>query len=137
MKRENENEEENYFLSVDVGTKEVRVGIVSQSGVLIDKCERKISLFNPQENYYEQNSEEIWDKICQLVFHLTSTHENIKKKIRGISFDATCSLVLLDENNSPVSVSLPNSTDNNNNNNDVDSSDYGSIIVIKFAFLFI
>ena len=35
--------------------------------------------------------------------------------MKGIGFDATCSLAVLDESNKPVSVSGPDFNDNNRN----------------------
>lgn len=97
----------NYFLSVDVGTKELRVGIVSENGEIVccKKCE--ISLYKAQNVYYQQSSEEIWGKICQQVREIAELHPKILEAVIGMSFDATCSMVVVDSEMKPLSVSPP------------------------------
>jgi ribulose kinase len=66
--------------------------------------------------YQEQSTEDIWAAIC----HCSKTVLNaagIKPElVKGIGFDATCSLAVLDEKtDEPVSVAGPNFTENTRN----------------------
>jgi FGGY-family pentulose kinase len=70
-----------------------------------------ITIFKPKPDYFEQSSDDIWKKVCICVREVASQVD--KNEIKGIGFDATCSLVLFDENENLVSVSP--SGDNNQN----------------------
>lgn len=80
-------------------------------GKVIKFHSEPITIFKPKADYFEQSSDEIWAKVCICVRKVASKVD--KNEIKGIGFDATCSLVVFDENESPVSVSP--SGDNNQN----------------------
>ena len=99
-----------YLLGVDVGTSSVRVGLFSTTGSLVDSQTKEISIFNYQTDFYEQSSDEIWSAIIQCIRNLVQKNCFEKQILRveeigSIGFDATCSLVVLGANHSPVSVS--------------------------------
>jgi len=53
---------------------------------------------NPRVDYYEQSSDEIWEKLCLASkATLAKLDQVTPDKIKGIGFDATCSLVVLDK----------------------------------------
>ena len=58
---------EAYFVGVDVGTSSVRAALVDKCGAIKSTMEEPVSINNPQLNYYEQSSDEIWEKCCKLV----------------------------------------------------------------------
>ena len=66
---------------------------------------------------YEQSSNEIWQAICycvrQCLVQAAFTGEQLDR-IRSIGFDATCSLVVVDEQFQPVGVSSPAGNDEQN-----------------------
>ncbi len=98
----------NYFLGVDVGTSSVRVGLFESSeGKLIRSESEPITVFNYQVDFYEQSSDEIFESICKCIRLVLSKEESSIRTdaIVSIGFDATCSLVVLDQFNRPVSVS--------------------------------
>lgn len=70
-----------------------------------------ITIFQPQDDYFEQSSDEIWEKVCKCVREVSSVVS--KDKILGIGFDATCSLVIFDEHEMPLSAS-PTGKNNQN-----------------------
>ena len=99
-----------YFLGVDVGTSSVRVGLFDENGKLIDFKTKPINVFNLKVDFYEQSSDEIWSAVCNCIRNIIS--DNCSKQngintndIAAIGFDATCSLVVLDEHFKPVTVS--------------------------------
>ncbi|XP_056453704.1 FGGY carbohydrate kinase domain-containing protein isoform X1 [Gadus chalcogrammus] len=94
--------DEVYFVGVDVGTAGVRAALVTRDGRLETTCEEPISIWEPQVDHYVQSSTEIWEKCCELVKRLTQGVD--KSQVRGIGFDATCSLVVLDRDFQPVPV---------------------------------
>ncbi|CAJ1071722.1 Hypothetical predicted protein [Xyrichtys novacula] len=91
-----------YYVGVDVGTASVRAALVTRTGLLKSTAEEPISIWEPQADHYVQSSTEIWDKCCTVVRRVT--HNVEKSQIRGIGFDATCSLVVLDQSFQPVPV---------------------------------
>ncbi|CAG9805603.1 unnamed protein product [Chironomus riparius] len=105
-----------YFIGVDVGTSSVRAGLVKKvengGGKLIKYHAEPITIFKPKTSYFEQSSKNIWDKVCECVKNVTADIID-KSEIKGIGFDATCSLVLLDKHNEPLSASPTNNNDQN------------------------
>ena len=56
-----------YFLGVDVGTGSVRAGLFDQTGRRIAVANREIQIWNPQVDFYEQSSADIWGACCDVV----------------------------------------------------------------------
>ncbi|TNN81491.1 FGGY carbohydrate kinase domain-containing protein [Liparis tanakae] len=92
-----------YYVGVDVGTASVRAALVTRAGLVMSTAEETISIWEPQSDHYVQSSTEIWEKCCTVVKRVTQGVE--KSQVRGIGFDATCSLVVLDQSFQPVPVS--------------------------------
>ncbi|XP_068426403.1 FGGY carbohydrate kinase domain-containing protein [Clinocottus analis] len=92
-----------YYVGVDVGTASVRAALVTRAGLVVSTAEETISIWEPQSDHYVQSSTEIWEKCCTVVKRVTQSIE--KTQVRGIGFDATCSLVVLDQSFQPVPVS--------------------------------
>jgi FGGY-family pentulose kinase len=91
---------------VDVGTSSVRAGLVVKSengGKLLRYHSAEIEIFNPQKDFFEQSSDNIWQKVCECIREVSA--DVPKTEIKGIGFDATCSLVIFDKNFQPISVS--------------------------------
>lgn len=89
-----------------MGTTSARAGIFKKGedgGKLINKHSEEIKIFKPQDEFFEQSSENIWEKICECVKKVSA--DLPKNEIVGIGFDATCSLVLLDKNYAPLTAS--------------------------------
>ncbi|XP_023152782.1 FGGY carbohydrate kinase domain-containing protein isoform X1 [Amphiprion ocellaris] len=94
---------ERFYVGVDVGTASVRAALVTRDGQLRRTAEEPISIWEPQSDHYVQSSTEIWDKCCTVVKKVA---DGVKSsQVRGIGFDATCSLVVLDQSFQPVPVS--------------------------------
>ena len=94
----------NYFLGIDVGTGSARVGIFDERGVLVGHTVEAIKTWKPKANFVEQSSENIWQSICSCCHRVLAETEIDIATIKGIGFDATCSLVLIDECGNSVSV---------------------------------
>nr|XP_046263487.1 FGGY carbohydrate kinase domain-containing protein [Scatophagus argus] len=91
-----------FYVGVDVGTASVRAALVTRAGLLHSTAEEPISIWEPQTDHYVQSSAEIWKKCCTVVKRVTQSVE--RSQVRGIGFDATCSLVVLDQSFQPVPV---------------------------------
>lgn len=97
--------EESVYLGIDVGTGSARAGLFTSSGRLIASASHPIRMWKPAADFVEQSSDDIWRACCR------STREALKKdgvapsRVKGVGFDATCSLVALDANGRSVTVS--------------------------------
>ncbi|XP_050023601.2 FGGY carbohydrate kinase domain-containing protein-like isoform X1 [Dermacentor andersoni] len=89
------------FVSVDVGTQSVRAALVTERGRFLKTASRPLELWNPRPGFYQQSSDQIWRACCDAVKETCRD----AKDVSGIGFDATCSLVVLDDSGRPLTVS--------------------------------
>ncbi|KAJ6644432.1 FGGY carbohydrate kinase domain-containing protein [Pseudolycoriella hygida] len=101
---------ETYFVGVDVGTGSSRAALVTSTGKVVKTHVKEIKTWNPRPDHYEQSSDDIWQAVCECVKAVSEGH---KEEIAGIGFDATCSLVAVDVEDKPLTVSTTGSNDNN------------------------
>mmetsp|Transcript_33669 Transcript_33669/g.81550 ORF Transcript_33669/g.81550 Transcript_33669/m.81550 type:complete len:172 (+) Transcript_33669:23-538(+) len=94
-----------YFLGADCGSGSIRVAIVDVHGRIVSKATRDIETYNPSNDFYEQSSDEIWGKFVLATKEVLESSKIDPANIKGIGFDATCSLVVLDDQNEPLSIS--------------------------------
>ncbi|XP_019645642.1 PREDICTED: FGGY carbohydrate kinase domain-containing protein-like isoform X2 [Branchiostoma belcheri] len=102
---------ERYYVGVDVGTGSARAALVDRTGRVLSRAEHPIQTWNPQPDFYQQSSDDIWAACCTVVKKVTSTVE--VTQVRGVGFDATCSLVLLDTEGKPLTVSKSGENEQN------------------------
>ncbi|GAB6027714.1 hypothetical protein CHUAL_001950 [Chamberlinius hualienensis] len=95
---------DNYYAGVDVGSGSVRVVIVDRNGVFQAKVTKQIQIWNPRADFYQQSTEDIWQATCDAMKEALLNAKLAPEKIKGLGFDATCSLVVLDKNAQPLSV---------------------------------
>ncbi len=101
------------FLGIDVGTGSVRAGIFDPRGKRLGVGLSPIRTWRPQDDFVEQSSEDIWGAAGTAVRVALLEAGLNRDQIGGIGFDGTCSLVLLDADDRPVSVS-PSGRDEQN-----------------------
>lgn len=95
----------NYYLGIDVGTGSARAGIFDARGRRAGSASFPIKLWHPAPDHVEQSSEDIW-RACVRATRAALRGAGLKAAaIKGIGFDATCSLVALDAEDRPVTVS--------------------------------
>lgn len=94
-----------YFIGVDVGTGSARAGLVTEAGSLVASAQHPIRMWRIGADIFEQSSDDIWFAVVQAVREVLTTTRAGPEEIAGISFDATCSLVVVDPDGSPVTVS--------------------------------
>ncbi|MCB9854517.1 MAG: FGGY-family carbohydrate kinase [Phycisphaerales bacterium] len=93
------------FMGVDVGTGSARAGVFDSAGRCYGIGVHPIRIWRPAPDYVEQSSDDIWRAVCKAV-RIAVKEAGIRGgNVAGISFDATCSLVCLDADDRPVSVS--------------------------------
>jgi FGGY-family pentulose kinase len=94
-----------YVIGVDVGTGSVRAGIFDLSGTMAAIASQEIQIWRPQEHFVEQSSNDIWSATAAAIKDAIGLANIDPGSVIGISFDATCSLVALDKDDRPITVS--------------------------------
>lgn len=102
-----------YFLGVDVGTGSARAGIFDAGGGLIASAKHPIRIWKEAGDVVEQSSQDIWAAVVRSVREAVALSRCDPADIKGIGFDATCSLVAIGEDGNPVSVSHSGDPDRN------------------------
>ncbi|KIW48357.1 uncharacterized protein PV06_00951 [Exophiala oligosperma] len=100
--------QQNHYIGIDVGTGSARACIINENGDIVGLSSENIGLWQPQTGYYEQSTTDIWRCICTSVHRAVAQNNIDPHSIRGIGFDATCSLaVFTHDTDEPVSVTGP------------------------------
>ncbi|MBA0864545.1 hypothetical protein Goshw_004110 [Gossypium schwendimanii] len=94
----------NVFLGVDVGTGSARAGLFDEEGRLLGSANSPIQIWK-EGDCIEQSSTDIWHAVCSAVKAACSLAKIDGEQVKGIGFAATCSLVAVDADGSPVTVS--------------------------------
>lgn len=103
-----------YVVGVDVGTGSARAGVFATAdGTRLGMAVHPIRMWRPRPEYAEQSSTDIWNAVGLVVREAMKEAGVAPESVVGIGFDATCSLVVLGEDNAPVTVS-PDGEDNQN-----------------------
>jgi len=102
-----------FFIGVDVGTGSARAGIFNYIGEMISSSSHPIKMWKEGNCFVEQSSDDIWNAVCIAVRDAKKQAKISKNSIKGIGFDATCSLVAVDRKGLPISVSLSNDKQRN------------------------
>ncbi|KAH7671758.1 FGGY carbohydrate kinase pentulose kinase protein [Dioscorea alata] len=92
------------FLGVDVGTGSARAGLFDTKGRLLGTHSSPIQIWK-EGDCVEQSSTDIWHAVCAAVKEACSLANVAAEEVVGLGFAATCSLVAVDADGSPVSVS--------------------------------
>ena len=92
-------------IGVDVGTGSVRAGVFTLDGVMLGTASSSILEFHPKADFYEQSSQNIWAETGRVVRGAVAEAGVSAGDVIGMSFDATCSLVVLDQKGQPLTVS--------------------------------
>ncbi len=95
---------EKLLLAVDVGTASVRAGLVTETGTLRARTERPIDVHRNGGDFGAYSSQQIWTRTCEAVREALGDARADGADVVGIGFDATCSMVVLDENNDGLGI---------------------------------
>ena len=94
-----------YVIGVDVGTGSARAGLFDETGRMLAQASHSIPMKRPQPEWAEQSSSKIWEAVCKSVQECVSGSSIPAEAVNGISFMATCSLVLLGKSDRPLMLS--------------------------------
>jgi D-ribulokinase len=93
------------FIGVDVGTSSARAGVFDENGTLLATARHPITVWHEAGSVVEQSSAEIWAACAAAVRAAMAEAALPPSAVKGIGFDATCSLVVLDAGANPLTVS--------------------------------
>lgn len=96
--------QESYFIGIDVGTGSARAGVFDSSGKMLGVGKTDITLYRDKGGIVEQSSTEIWKAVCSATRAALAKAGIAPQKVAGIGFDATCSLVVLGQEGTPLPV---------------------------------
>lgn len=94
------------FAAVDVGTGSARAGILDRAGRLLGRHVHPIRMNRNDAIFAEHDSEDIWRAVGEAVRGAVRAAGVAPEAVIGLSFDATCSLVVRGKDMAPVSVAL-------------------------------
>lgn len=96
---------ERVVIGVDVGTGSARAGVFDLTGRRLGCATAPIQIWKPRPEWAEQSSDDIWAAVGSAVRQAVLVADVDPARVAGIGFDATCSLVVLDGEDRPVTVS--------------------------------
>ncbi|KAI3341549.1 Nup93/Nic96-domain-containing protein [Ustulina deusta] len=109
---------QDHYIGIDVGTGSARACLIDSSGDIKALASEAIKLWQPQTGYYEQSTTDIWHCICHCVQRVVHQSGVDSSLIKGIGFDATCSLaVFAHDTDEPVTVTGPDFENDGNDRN--------------------
>lgn len=93
------------FIGIDVGTSSARAGVFDENGTLLATARHPITVWHEAGSVAEQSSAEIWAACATSVRTAMAEAALPASAIKGLGFDATCSLVVIDVSGNPLTVS--------------------------------
>ena len=96
---------ERLYLGIDVGTASARAAIFDRKGTRRGIGSATFPIWRPAPDFVQQSSAAIWQSVCDATRAAMKEAGATGADVAGIGFDATCSLVAMDESGAPVTVS--------------------------------
>src|SRR3979411_2698769 len=95
------------FIGIDVecGPSSARAGVFDEKGTLLATARHPITVWHEAGGVVEQSSSEIWAACAAAVRAAMAEAAIPPSAVKGLGFDATCSLVVLDAAANPLTVS--------------------------------
>jgi ribulose kinase len=97
---------EHYYIGVDVGTSSVRALIVDPDGTIVASSIQPIDTYrDPADHHvFEQSTTNIWSAISTAIKSTLAQAEVDGNMIKGLGFDAACSLAVVNWEDQPIVV---------------------------------
>lgn len=97
---------DSYYIGIDVGTGSVRASLVKQDGTVVASSTQETATYRDSEDHrvFEQSTTNIWAGISTSIKSVVSESMIPPSAVKGIGFDATCSLAVTDLSGEPVIV---------------------------------
>ena len=98
-------------IGIDVGTSSARAGLFDSAGIRVATQSHTIQTWKPKPDYAEQSSRDIWGAIVSCVRGVLAESGVAPERVVGISFDATCSMVVAGREGAPLAVNDENDSE--------------------------
>ena len=95
------------FIGIDVGTGSARAGVFDAAGTLLATARHGIDMHREDGGIVEQSGDQVWASVCAAVRGAVAEAGVDIAAVKGIGFDATCSLVVRDRAGQPLPVGDP------------------------------
>lgn len=102
-----------YYIGVDVGTGSARAGLFDSDGRMLATGRHPIQVWEPAVDFVEQSSEDIWQAVARAVRGVIDGAAIDPERVQGLGFDATCSMVVVDAEGRPLTVSPTGESEQN------------------------
>ena len=95
-----------YYMGVDVGTGSARVALVQRDGTLVASSTHDTPTWRDERDHriFEQSTIATWAAICSAVKEVVAESKVDPSDVKGLGFDATCSLAVTDMGGSPICI---------------------------------
>src|SRR5258708_34207341 len=93
------------FIVADAGTSSARAGVFDEKGTLLATARHPIATWHEAGGVVEQSSSDIWAACVAAVRAAMAEADLTPSAVKGLGFDATCSLVVLTAQPNPLTVS--------------------------------
>lgn len=74
----------NVFVGIDLGTTGIKLILIQDDGVVIDKNYADYPILSPKPGYAEQNPDDWWNSLCRLSKELLERNSQVRDDIKGI-----------------------------------------------------
>lgn len=81
------------YIGVDVGTGSARACLMNEQGEILAVASQPIRRYTPKTDFINQSSFDIWQSIAYCTKKVLADAQIDPKVVKGLAFDATCSLV--------------------------------------------
>ena len=97
---------EQYYFGIDVGTGSARASLIKGDGTVVaSSAQETITYRDPNDNrIFEQSTANIWSSISKAIKACLTESKVLASAVKGLGFDATCSLAVTDLEGEPVTV---------------------------------
>ncbi|KAJ1028494.1 hypothetical protein NDA16_001660 [Ustilago loliicola] len=95
-----------YYIGVDVGTGSARAALVDDNGNILAESTHATQTYRLESDsrIFEQSTTDIWSQIKLAITQVVAASKVDLSHIKGLGFDATCSLAVTDFNGNPIAV---------------------------------
>ena len=95
-----------YYIGIDVGTGSARAALVKHDGTLVASSTQDTKTWRDPNDHriFEQSTTDIWNAISKTVRAVLAEAKVSPDNVKGLGFDATCSLAVADFDGNPVTV---------------------------------
>lgn len=105
-------DQQDHYIGIDVGTGSARAVLVTASGTILTSHAQATRTYrSPRDaRIFQQSTQDIWKAICLCVKTCLETTGVKPESVKGVGFDATCSLAVVDDQGKEIDVSPPSSS---------------------------